>query len=302
MVIGGTGFLGAIIARELRRTGWEVTALARGHQANPSPDIPLLRADRTQPGALLAATQGHYFSLVIDCAAFQESDAAAAVAAFSGRVDLYVFISTDFVYAARPDARFPLQEDAPKQWNLPYAGGKLACETLLLRAWETQRFPVTILRPPHILGAGRPLGCDPLVMRQPRLLEEIRTGRTLPLLAEGQFLIQPVWNQEVAACIAHLAAATGQDKVFGQVLNCAGPDAITTRHYYEIIAGILGVPLLVRSVALDEFVRQSPDQAHMARHRIYDLSRLRDVTGFTPRGGVDDAIHDTMRWIETMGT
>ncbi|MDQ2686744.1 MAG: NAD-dependent epimerase/dehydratase family protein, partial [Armatimonadota bacterium] len=141
LVIGGTGFLGAAIVRELRAAGWELTTLARGRQGNPFHDVSLIVADRSQPGALAQAIRGRDFDLVVDCAGFQEPDAAAAMEAFTGRIGLYVFISTDFVYAAAPDARFPVREDAPKNPELPYAAGKLACEAALGHAWETQRFP-----------------------------------------------------------------------------------------------------------------------------------------------------------------
>lgn len=293
LVIGGTGFLGAAVVAELRAAGWDVTSLARGRMPNPTEDVPLLVADRAQPGALAEATRGREFELVVDCAAYLGPHAAEAVAAFAESTKLYVFISTDFVYAPAADARFPLREDAAKTYDLPYAAGKLDCEAVLLQAWQERRFPAVILRPPHILGAGKPLGCDPLEMRKPALLDEMRAGRELTLLAEGQLLVQPVWNREIGACIAHLAQHENRERAYGRVCNCAGPDAVTTRRYYEIIAQYLGVPLRFRSVSLHDFVAQSPDKAHMARHRIYDLSSLRESTGYVPQLHLEDALAAT---------
>lgn len=299
LVVGGTGFLGAAIVRELRAAGWELTTLARGRQGDPFHDVSLIVADRRQPGALAQAIRGRDFDLVVDCAAFQGPDAAVALEAFTGRLGLYVFISTDFVYAAAPKTRFPVREDAPKNPVLPYAAGKLACETALLQAWETTRFPCVILRPPHILGAGRPLGCDPLAMRDPQLLAKIRAGEEITLLAEGQLLIQPVWNREIGACIAHIADNAHTQSVGGKIFNMAGPDTITTRRYYEIIAEYLGVPLRFQSLPLSEFIRRSPDQAHMARHRQYDLSHLAQTTGYRPQFALEDALHETARRLDS---
>lgn len=301
LVIGGTGFLGAAVVKELRDAGWETVILSRGQRGNPVQGATLLVADRSLPGELAAATRGRDFQIVVDCAAFQEADMEASIEAFSGRVGHYIFISTDFVYARTSDARFPVAEDAPKQWNLPYGAGKLACEAALLRAWEEKRFPCTALRPPHILGAGRPLGCDPLTMRDPRLLDRMRAGEDLSLLAEGQMLIQPVWNREIGSCIAHLAACPDPQSLYGQVFNIAGPDGITTRRYYEIIAEYLGTPLRFRSVPLEEFAVSSPEKAHMARHRLYDLSRLGQVAGYRPHLHVEDAIRETAQWLGGQG-
>lgn len=298
LVIGGTGFLGTAIVRELHAAGWQATCLGRGRQANSFDDVPLLIADRSQPGELARVTRDYNFDLVVDCAAFKETDAIYAIDAFHGRTGLYVFISTDFVYAPAPDALYPLRENAAVQHELPYATGKLACEAALRRAWEERQFPFVVLRPPHILGAGRALGCDPLVMREMQLLNDMRAGRELPLLAEGQLLIQPVWNREIGRCIAHLAAMDDGKQGRGRIFNCAGPDCITTRCYYEIIADYLGVPLRYRSVSIAEFVSRHPEKAHMARHRIYNHNLLREMTGYEPSLRVEDAIQETARWMD----
>lgn len=298
LVIGGTGFLGAAIVEELSRAGWDVTALARGQRANPHSAVPLLTVDRAQPGALAQALQGRDFEIVADCAAFQATDAQAAIEALAGHVGLYVLISTDFVYADVPDAHLPITEGASKQPGLPYAAGKLACEDVLRRAWEDNRFPGVVLRPPHILGAGRPLGCDPLTMRDAQLLGRMRAGEELTLLCEGQMLIQPVWNKEIGQCIAHLGGLDNGARLGGQVFNMTGPDAVTTRRYYEIIAEYLDVPLRFRSVSRAEFIRQSPETAHMARHRQYDLGLLERETGYRPHLKLEQAIVETAQWLD----
>ncbi len=297
LIIGGTGMLGAGIARELLAAGWDVSCLARGQKQSLINDVPIIRADRTQPGQLGATVAGRSFDLVIDAAAYDGNQVEDAVATFRGNVGHYVFISTDFVYAAVADARHPLTEDAPKQPTLPYAAGKLAGEAALARAWQEKRFPATTLRPPHILGAGKPLGSDPLAMRDPLLVSKIRAGEAIPLIADGQMLIQPVWSREVGRCIATIA---GNAHAFGAVCNCAGADCVTALRYYEIIAEMVGVKRRVQPVALDAFVRDYPDKAHMARHRIYDLTRLRTL-GFVPTLALAEAIRETFDWVEKDG-
>ena len=56
LVIGGAGFLGTGIVRELLAAGWHVTALGRRNKPLLVDGVPYLRADRATPGALAQAT------------------------------------------------------------------------------------------------------------------------------------------------------------------------------------------------------------------------------------------------------
>ena len=300
LVIGGAGFLGTGIVRELVAAGWHVTALGRGNKRLLVDGVPYVRADRAEPGALIKAMDGRTYDLVVDCAAYKVSDAAGAVEAYTGNTGHYVFISTDFVYSPHIDGAFPIAEDAPKEETLPYGVGKLACEARLARAWAEARFPATVLRPPHIMGAGKELGSGTVQGRDQKLLDRLRGGDAegVTLLSEGQLLIQPVWNREVGACIAHIA---GEARAFGQVFNCAGPDCVTTRRYYQVIADRLGVPLKAGSMEVREYLERWPERAPFARHRIYDMTRLAEATGYRPRFSVEDAIAETVSWMEQAG-
>jgi nucleoside-diphosphate-sugar epimerase len=276
------------------QAGWSVTTLGRGNKANTLPQAEFVVADRAQPGALARALDGRTFDLVVDCAAYQRPHAEDAVATFAGRTGHYIFISTDFVYSPAIEGPFPIGEDAPKERERPYGTGKLACEAVLIQAHQERAFPCTTLRPPHIVGAGKELGTGSVQGRDPQLLIHMRAGMNLTLLAEGLLLIQPVWNREVGTCIVHIA---GNPRSFGVVFNCAGPDCVTTRLYYQMIAERLGVPLRYETMSAAEYLQRWPERAPFARHRIYDLSRLVEATGYRPRWRLQDAIAETVEWM-----
>src|SRR5687768_6350771 len=169
LVIGGAGFLGTGIMRELVAAGWHVTALGRGNKPLLLDGVPYVRADRAEHGALAKAVEGRSYDLVVDCAAYKEADALQAIDAFAGKTAHYVFISTDFVYSPSIEGPFPIKEDVPKDETLPYATGKLACEAVLATAWQEQHFAFTALRPPHIMGAGNVLGTGTVQGRDKQL-------------------------------------------------------------------------------------------------------------------------------------
>jgi nucleoside-diphosphate-sugar epimerase len=295
LVIGGAGFLGSGIVQELQEAGWSVTSLGRGNKPNRAAGVRFIKADRTQAGGLVQVLGDERFDLVVDCAAYQRPDAEDAVIAFAGRTGHYIFISTDFVYSPEIAGPFPIQEDAPKETERRYGTGKLACEAVLTDAWHTRQFPFTALRPPHILGAGNVLGTGSVQGRDTDLLDHMRAGTGLTLLAEGLLLIAPVRNREVGSCIAQIA---GKPAAFGQVFNCTGPDCVTTRAYYEIIARRLGVPLRCDTMSVEEFRRRWPDKAPHARHHVYSLRKLEDLTGYRPHFDLEGAIAETMEWME----
>lgn len=294
LIIGGSGLLGRGIARELRDAGWTVTLLTRGRQPVPPDlrDLECLCADRGSAEALRNGIGARSFNLVIDCAAYSLADAEAAVACFSGTVDHYFFIGSDFVYAPTDEATLPVVEDAPKLKNLPYATGKLEAESYLLEQAANRDFPVTLLRPPHILGDGRPLGCDPFAGgRDPALPERLRAGEELPLILGGQFLIQPVWSREVGRIVHHLFV---RPETFGRILNCAGDEIVTVRTYYRMVAECLGAEASFRPVSLENFLETQPEKAHIARHRFYSLKGLNDL-GYEPHMSLRDAISETLQ-------
>ncbi|KIL40858.1 hypothetical protein SD70_10495 [Gordoniibacillus kamchatkensis] len=294
LIIGGTGFLGSAIAEELGRAVVDISVLSRGRKIQSSERYKFIQADRTNADELMKALGNRTYNLVVDCSGYQGEDAAHAVRIFREACGHYVFISTDYVYASSSETTLPIRESALTHRDTPYSAGKLDCETVFLEAWNESRFPVTVLRPPHILGAGKGLGSDQVLGRHPGIPTMIREGSGLRLLAEGQLLIQPVWNREVGLCIAHIAC---MEESFGQLFNCTGPDCVTTRRYYEIVAEMLNVPLHFESVAVQHFIRENPDQRHYTRHRIYNTGRLTEVTGYVPHLPVESAIRETLDWM-----
>ncbi len=293
LIIGGTGFLGSGITRVLVEGGHQVTLMARGNKANSFPRLPFLVCDRSDSTAFAAVLAGQTFDLVVDCAGYKRADVAAVLPTLTGRTGHIVFISTDFTYS--PDlVELPIREDAPKETRQPYGVGKLECEKLLM---ESPNLPVTILRPPHILGAGKEPGVGSVEGRDKDLVRKMREGKTITLIAEGLLAIQPVMHREIGQAIANFAV---HPNTFGQVFNVTGPDCVTSHRYYELIAEKLGVTPKLVTMTREEFLGRWPDKAPFARHRIYDVTRLIETTGYRPHIPLREAIAETVEWMASM--
>jgi nucleoside-diphosphate-sugar epimerase len=154
------------------------------------------------------------------------------------------------------------------------------------------------MRPPHILGAGSHLGTGSPQGRDPMLLDRLRQGAPVVLLDGGALLIQPVSATDVArAALAALAAGRSA----GRVYNVAGPDAVTTLGYYELVAAQIGAPLHVLSLPARLWVAAQPERAPFAQHRLYCTSCLTEETGYAPSVSLAAMIRETISGLEQSG-
>ena len=131
LVLGGTAWLGAGIARRALEDGWEVTCLARGESGSAPEGTRLVAADRTHPAAYVPVG-GTGWDAVVDVAR-QPGQVRSAVATLADRAGHWSFVSTGNVYA---DPSGPLTEDSALREALTgdvagmeeYGEGKVACE------------------------------------------------------------------------------------------------------------------------------------------------------------------------------
>jgi nucleoside-diphosphate-sugar epimerase len=296
LVIGGTGFLSGTVVREALSAGHQVTIVTRGRRPVP-PGVEALLADRGDTASVASVLAGREFDAAIDCIGFRKEDAEQDLDPLPHCTERLVFISTDFVYGGEP-RRLPLTEDAPTSALNQYGLGKRECETRLLSHGSGRGLAVTVLRPPHILGAGSHLGTGSLQGRDPMLLDRLRRGVSVVLLDGGALLIQPVCATDVAvAALAVLEA----DASVGGVYNIAGPEGVTTRRYYEQVAGLIGSTLRVLSMPSRLWVDAHPDRAPFAQHRLYSTDALTRDSGFAPSISLDAMLQETISALEETG-
>ena len=295
LIIGGTGFLSSAVTQVCLEEGHEVTLFTRGQR--PVPDgVDAIGGDRSDHEAFPGHFADREFDGVIDCICYQEADARADLAAFAGRVGHLVMISTDFVYGA--ERRLPMTEDTRTDSLGDYGRNKVHAEQVLVDAWQEGDFPTSVLRPPHIMGAGGQLGSGSLAGRDPALLSRIDQGAPVFLLDGGALLIQPVLHRDIARAAL---AVMNKPQCFGQIYNCAGPEAVTTLQYYQTIAQVLNRELRVLHLPVPVYLEAFPDRAPFAHHRMFDVSKLARDSGYAPEATASHCIFEMVDWLQANG-
>jgi nucleoside-diphosphate-sugar epimerase len=307
LVIGGTGFIGRPLVRELARTGHVVSVLTRGGSACDLPAEKIVgeRGDlaRLRPQA----------DVIVDLILSSGAQAQRLMDTFRGDAKRVVAASSMDVYRAcgvlhgseeGPLEPVPLTEDSALRTKLqtyPPEAVKMLQKVFPWLDDEYDKIPVeravlgdpqlpgTVLRLPMIYGPG-----DHLHRFQP-VLKRIDDGRRRILLQEGvaDWRAPRGYVDNVAAAIA-LAAVSEQ--AAGRVYNVAEQPAFPEREWAHKIATATGWIGEFVIVPKDRMPAHLVQPGNSAQHWEADSSRLRRELGYREPVPLDDAIARTIEW------
>jgi nucleoside-diphosphate-sugar epimerase len=157
LILGGTAWLGGVVARYAVDQGHAVTCLARGESGSVPDGARLVTGDRNRPDAYQALVDTRW-DLVVDVSR-QPGQVRSALNALSDTSERWVFVSSGSVYAdhSRPGAGLetPLLPalDGDEATMDTYGEGKVACEEA---CWSARGDDVLVARSGLIVGYGDP--------------------------------------------------------------------------------------------------------------------------------------------------
>lgn len=157
LVLGGTGFIGPHMVRELLRRGHSVTLFNRGRSnSGLFPDLETIKGDRDGG---LQGLEGRRWDAVVDNSGYVPRHVQDSARLLANNTKRYVFVSTLSVYAdftIRNDEDSPLatiaDESIEEVTGETYGALKALCEKRA--AAEIGNDRLTILRPNYIAGPG----------------------------------------------------------------------------------------------------------------------------------------------------
>lgn len=195
LVLGGSGFVGRVLAEEAVARGDDVTVFNRGLRGAPA-GVRVLTGDRLAPDGLTALAGGQTWDAVVDTWSAGAGAVGRVVRLLRGRAGHFTYVSSRSVY--RWGTPPPLREDAPlaDPRDTGYAGDKVRGE----RAATAFEGPVLLARAGLILGPHEDVG------RLPWWLYRLARGG--PTLAPGPrgLPLQYVDARDLAAFLLDAAA------------------------------------------------------------------------------------------------
>lgn len=248
LILGGTRFFGYHTARRLAEDGHAVTLFNRGRTADDLGGlVERIHGDRYDYDRFHGQLRERTFDVVLDMLAFKAEDSQAAVRTFEGKVGHFIHISTGSVYVVTQDFPCPLREEDfnrelcpppkkdPEMWLYGYH--KRRCEEVLGEAFRTQGFPVTILRPPIVMGERDH------TLRAYSYFLRIGDGSPVILPDGGMNVFTHIYQGDIVKTIA---ANLMNRAAFGQAYNLAMDEVMSLRSFVLKSAEILGrKPVLI---------------------------------------------------------
>jgi nucleoside-diphosphate-sugar epimerase len=296
LVLGGTGFVGPSLVRELDRHGHEVTIYHRGEHEAPLPQTvrhvhgPFAELESHLEGLLSLDVD-----VVVDMVPYTADDVG-RIALFAGSVPRAVVVSSQDVYLAYgrvvgtergPYVPTPLTEDSPLRSVVVDAGyDKVGVER---EAAAIDRLTTTIVRLPAVHGPGD---------GQHRLYSYVRRmadGRSQIVLDESVSGWR--WTRGYAEDMGRaIALAATEPRAAGRVYNVAYEQVLTEAEWVRAIGrvhGWTGEVVCVPPSELPEGMRAGIDAG---QDFAVDSQRIRRELGYREAVPFDEALLRTIEW------
>lgn len=242
LFIGGTGNISTDCAALLHQQGHEVLVLGRGRGELP-PGYRRLQADRKDPAAMRDVLKDVMVDVVINFVGYELPEVQLDHSLFQGRVGQYIFISSATVYA-KPPERLPISETA-RQGNVwwEYARKKQACEEWLLQRRQTEKFPLTIVRPSHTYS--KRWVPNPVSSSSYTFAQRLELGKPVYVPDDGENPWTLTTSSDFAVALAGLV---GNNQSLGEAFNITSDEVLTWNQIVAQIAEAVGAksPQVVR--------------------------------------------------------
>jgi len=318
LLIGGTGFIGSRLARQLLLQARSVVLTVRNLA-----DSALLErqgfethlGDVNFPETITPVVKGCdvVFYLAAGSGSLQdarrinvEGTRAVLQAAIDNSVERFVYASTVAVYGETLPER--VTEDFPLTTaGLPYTVSKVEAEKLILEYEEKYQAPVVIVRPTLVFGPGSANWTTGIIDR-------LKYDKIF-LIGNGQGIANLIYVDDL---VELLIKVSSDERALGRVFHGTNPELVTWKEYLYGYADLLGkrhIPEVSRRMAPrlcayctmeSRFTRLSPpiniyDIGLQTNRTIFDAEKAKTILQFEPKIGLKEGLRKIESWLREEG-
>lgn len=298
LFIGGTGVISSACSQLAVECGIDLYLLNRGQSQRPvPPSAKVLHGDIRDKDSVNRILDKMTFDAVVDWVVFTPAHVETDLELFRRRTKQYVFISSASAYQKSP-ASLPITETTALSnpyWK--YSQDKIACEQLLMRSFDRDGFPVTIVRPSHTYDQTTlPIDGGYTVLNRMRL------GKKVIVHGDGTSLWTLTHHRDFARGFVPLLGNSG---AVGQAFHITSDELLTWNRIFEILAEAAGAKARIIHVPSDIIASFDPqwgagllgDKAHSV---IFDNSKIKSfVPDYAATIPFADGAKEIMSWFDS---
>ena len=299
LFIGGTGNISTAVSRACVARGIDLHLIVRGTRDEAIQGTTVHRGDVFDGGLLGKVARITRWDAVVDWIAYTPDDIARDIAAFRGNTGQFVFISSASAYQ-KPPVYPVITESTPLAnpfWE--YSRNKIACEEMLLAAYRTDGFPITIVRPSLTYDTVLPLAMGGWT--EFTVIERIRKGEPIIVHGDGSSLWVVTHAEDFAGGFVGLL---GHPQATGEAFQITSDEVLTWDQIYTTTARAAGrEPNIVHIpsdfiVACEESLR-GPLLGDKSCSVMFDNSKIRRIVpGFRASIPFHEGIRRTLAWFD----
>jgi dihydroflavonol-4-reductase len=310
LVTGASGFIGRRLALALTGRGHDVVCLVRRTSRTEGlrgPGLRLAVGDLRDEASLEAAAAGrdtvfHLAAVVqaVDAAAFEEANVEGTrrlvEACLRAAPGLERFVLVSSIAAAGPSAagRPGRESDEPRPVT-DYGRSKLLAESVVRQA--ASRLPVTIIRPPNVIGPGSKEIATAIALLRKRIVPAVGDGRPRTSLIDVDDLVEAmILASGQARSVGQTYFVTdGGAYAWSEIIAALGEEIGLRRFKIRVPSGVqLAAAILAEAAArltgrppalTRDIVRAGRDH-----YWLYDGSKIERDLGFRPRFKMRDSV------------
>jgi CDP-glucose 4,6-dehydratase len=197
-------------------------------------------------------------------------------------VERVVFASSDKAYGASPE--LPYREDFPLRAAYPYDASKAAADTIARSYANAYDLPLAVTRFANVYGGGD-LNFSRLI---PETVVAVLDGRQPVIRSDGSPERDFLHVDDAVSAYLAIAGALG-DGAAGQAFNAGGERPHSVREVVELVVAAAGTGIE------PDFQGDGSPEGEIDRQFV-DSSKLRELTGWRPRVGLDHGLRRTLEW------